>query len=405
MTGQQATGSGKHRAQTEERTTARARGYWNFIFISLLPACLLGLTAAVSALANPYDDAMKAVRALSESPNVRLLPFGRSGAGRQIPAYLISDFSVDPAKKARVIVVAGQHGDEYNPVKSVLTLSRQLSSGSRDDLLRGCVVIVAPMVNPDGIAAHRRSNASGADINRDWLDRRTRETQYIHSIIKTWRPHLIIDAHEWTGRHAGPTNCVELPYCRKPVPRHVMGTVAKRVAHAARLALVLNESDCDSRLLHRRYALLGYASYLIETAYDVDYAVKARTYMIAIEQAAECVAADANLRSALSPAAACFSLACVSAYLEPTRTGPLADPEASALATLALMTAAYCLVMWIVKPLAATAEPVWSRRYRKCSVDWDIEPHPLLSKHHLQPLTSRSWTHRRIRARYAHTST
>jgi len=262
------------------------------------------------------------------------------------------------------------------------------------------------MANPDGIAAHTRANASGTDINRDWFDRRTREAQYIHSIIKAWRPHLIIDAHEWTGPCAGPPNSVEQPHCGEADRERAMRIVAKRIAHAAGLAFIADGTDCDNRLLHRRYALLGYASYLIETAPDVDCAVKARAYIGAIERAAECVAADGKLRLALSPSSTSFNPAGVSAYLEPIRTGPLADPEASALAMLAAMTAAYCLMMWIVKPLTASTEPVWSRKYVKCSIDWETAAHTLMGKHGLAPLTSRSWTHRRLRSRYAaHTLT
>ena len=344
---------------------------------------------------------MKRVRLLSNSPNVRLLPFGKSGAGRPIPAYVISDFSVSPANKARVLVVAGQHGDEYNPVKSVLTLSRQLGSNFRDDLIRRCVIIVIPMANPDGIAAVTRSNAAGADINRDWIDRRTREAQYIHSIVKAWRPQAIIDAHEWTGPSPVPANSVELPRCKRTGQNHVMATVADRIAHATGLTLVRDSGSGDDRLLHRRYALLGYASYLIETAPGQDYAVKSHAYIGAVEQVAESVASDVKLRSALSPSSTSFSLTGVSAYLDPVPTGPIADPESSALAMAATALAAYCLMMWIVKPLAARSEPAWSRKFRKCSIDWDIEAHPLLKKRALEPLTSRSWTHRRLRARYA----
>lgn len=404
--------SGKQKAESSEQRTRGARRFHIGDSSLIDPSfalslcrvfaigCLLIVLVAPT-LANPYDEGMRRVRLLSESANVRLLPFGKSGAGRQIPAYVISDFSAEPANKARVMVVAGQHGDEYNPVKSVFTLSRQLGSGFRDDLIRSCVIIVVPMANPDGIAAHTRANASGVDVNRDWIDRRTREAQYIHSIIKAWRPHLIIDAHEWKGPCAGPANCVELARCDKADRNRAVVKVARHIAHAGGLALVRDGSNCDNRLLHRRYALLGYASYLLETAPDVDATIKARVYIGAIEKAAECAASDVKLRAALSPSSASFSLAGVSAYLEPIRTGPLTDPEASAVAVLAVMTAAYCLMMWIIKPLAQRTEGVWSHKYRKCSIDWDITPHPLLGKRSLQPLTSRSWTHRRLRSRYA----
>lgn len=355
---------------------------------------------AIPAFANPYDDGMKRVRLLSNSPDVRLLPFGKSGAGRPIPAYVVSDFSVDPANKARVLVIAGQHGDEYNPVKSILTLSRQLAAGYRDDLIRRCAIIVVPMANPDGIAARSRFNADGTDINRDWLDRHTCEARFVHSIIKAWRPQAIIDLHEWTGPSRVPANGVELPQCNRSAQSRAMASLSGRISRATGLA-VAREVGGNTSLLHRRYSQMGYASYLIETAPGEDYAVKSHAYMRAVEQVAESLAADTRLRSALSPSSAAFSLAGVISYLEPVAIGPLADPESSAVAMLAMAVAAYCLMMWVLKPLAVKGEPTWSHRFRKCSIDWDIDLHPFLKKHTLEPLTSRSWMHRRLRVRYA----
>jgi len=356
-------------------------------------------TLAPRAHANPYDDGMKRVRLLSESPSVRLLPFGQSGAGRRIPAYVISDFSVPPSDKARVLIIAGQHGDEYNPVAAVLTLSRQLSAGFRDDITRRCLIVVVPMANPDGIAAHTRLTSTGADMNRDWAGLRTCEAQYVHSIIKTWRPNAIIDAHEWTGPSPVPENSVEIPRCRLATRRHAIADLATRMAHAAGLMLVKDSGASDARLLHRRYDAIGYASYLIETAQGESYAAKSRAYVGAIEQVANAVAADVRLRSTLSPASTSFSPAGLSAYLDPA--APTADPEASALGMLASAVALYCLMMWIVKPLAAKRDSAWSRKFRKCSMDCDLQTHPLLRRRGLEPLTSRSSAHRRIRARYA----
>ena len=355
---------------------------------------------ALPTLANHFDDTMKRVRLLSESPNVRLLPFGRSAQGRPIPAFVVSDFSVDSTSKARLLIVAGQHGDEYNPVQSVMDLCGRLATGSRKDLLARCVIIVVPMANPDGVAASRRFNAGGADLNRDWLARRTREARCVHSIVKQWRPHAIIDAHEWTGPSPVPANGVELPRVERGHQQQAMGSVARTIAHSSGLTLIRDTGSSDGRLFHRRYASLGYASYMLETAPGEGYAAKSRAYAAAIVRVTESLASDTKLRSVLSPSAAAFSAAAVSSYLEPTPVGPFADPESSALAFAATAVAAYCLMMWILKPLAVKNETVWSRKFRKCSIDWDTSPHPMSKKRSLQPITSRSWAHRRLRTRY-----
>ena len=173
---------------------------------------VLGAMALTATCAgNPYDHAMRRVRLLSNSPHVRLIPFGKSHQGRAIPAFVISDFAVTSEKKARVMVCAGQHGDERNPVTSVMSLCGKLASGSRPDLLRRCVFIVVPIVNPDGFAAGKRLNARGLDINRDWKSLQTREARFVDDVIRAWRPHALIDAHEWTGPTLTPGNEIESP--------------------------------------------------------------------------------------------------------------------------------------------------------------------------------------------------
>ncbi len=370
------------------------------LFRALVFAFVL-MAVALTAYANPYDDGMRRVRLLSESPNVRLLPFGRSPLGRPIPAYIVSDFSVDSTKKTRVLVIAGQHGDEYNPVRSILALSWNLAAGSRTDLTRNCLILTIPMANPDGIALGMRLNSQGKDINRDWLDRSSPEAKYVHSIIKTWRPQAIIDAHEWTGPSPTPANGIELPLSYRRQQYQAMGSVAQGIARNAGLSLIRDTNNSDGRLFHRRYSALGYASYLIETAPGENYAAKSNAYTTAVEWTAGSLASSAKLRSAVSPASSAFNPTAVGSYLEPIRTGPFADAQATTLGLAAAAVAVYCLMVWVMRPLASKTETTWSHRYRKCSVDCDTLPHPLLKKRHLQPLTSRSWTHRRLRARYA----
>lgn len=363
-----------------------------------IPFLLLALALPVSA--NHFDDTMKRVRLLSNSPNVRLLPFGKSAQRRPIPAFVISNFDIDPANKARLLVVAGQHGDEYNPVKAVLTLSRELAAGAHKDLINGCVIVIIPMANPDGIATANRFNGAGLDLNRDWLDRSALETRYVHSIIKTWRPQAIIDTHEWTGPSLVPANGVELARSGKETQYEAMAGVSEQIARVGGLALIKDTGRSDGRLLHRRYSAMGYASYLIETAPGEDYSVKAHAYTAAVEQVAETLVSRPKLRQRLSPSSVVFNPMRVSAYLEPTPMGSMADPQSSALAFAATAMAAYCLIVWILKPIAVKKETAWSRKFRRCSIDWDVETHPLTKKRALLPLTSRSWTHRRLRSRY-----
>ncbi|NLN75982.1 MAG: DUF2817 domain-containing protein [Armatimonadetes bacterium] len=362
-----------------------------FTFFALLsPAC-----------ANLYDDAIQQVRAISDSPNVRLLPFGKSAQGRSIPAFLITDFSSNSVGKARVMIISGQHGDEPNPISAVLKLCNDLAGGSNQDMLKGCIIIVAPTVNPDGIAVKNRYNSQGIDINRDWIDRQTAEARYVHCLIRHWRPQVILDVHEWTGPSQVPGNGIEVAYVSRSSQSNAMLVLGKRIAQSSGLTLIQVSSHSNKHLFHRRYSDLGYASFLLETAPGESRDYKFKAYISAIEQAAQEVAGKVKLREQLSPSSASFNATAVSSYLEPAAKRPFADPEASAIMCVSLVVAAYCVLMWILKPLAAIREIKWSRRFLRCSIEWDDQIHPLLKKRRIEPITSRSWARRRIRSRYA----
>ncbi|MCX8053322.1 MAG: M14 family zinc carboxypeptidase, partial [Armatimonadetes bacterium] len=175
---------------------------------------------------------------MSNSPNVRLIPFGKSYNGRVIPAFVISDFATRSDQKARVLLLAGQHGDEPSPVWSVLSLCGKLASGSNPDLLKKCVLIVTPIANPDGFASRSRLNGQGRDINRDWAILKTPEAQFVHQIIKTWRPHLMIDTHEWTRSTLTSGNEIECPPTATRTQWAAMMSVARRVESRSALAAV-----------------------------------------------------------------------------------------------------------------------------------------------------------------------
>ena len=369
-----------------------------FVLMSA-PALVWQTSGQCQAGLNPYDKAMKQVRVLSESPHVRLLPFGESHAGRAIPAFVISDFSQDASKKARILICAGQHGDEYNPVRSILSLCKELSSGKQPELLSRCAIVVAPVVNPDGTAESRRANAQGRDVNRDWMALKSREAQYVHGIIKRWKPHVLIDVHEWIGAAPVTRNGIEVPRCPLISQEKAVGDLARQVARQAGLTRIPCSAHSDKRLFHRRYALLGYATYLLETGPGQDYAAKDRAYKSAVATMARALAENQATWAKLSPASKRFDVAAVSAYLEPVPIGS-GNSACSALPLTVLMLGIYCLLVWVMKPLGRKDETTWSRRFRRCLVDGELETHPLLMRHTLCPITLKSWINRRIRVRY-----
>lgn len=118
------------------------------------------------------------------------------------------------------------HGDETSGADAALALAHHLASATDDataQLLENVVVIIDPLMNPDGrdrflkmIAEARaanpnvddqslvhsgywpygRTNHYQFDMNRDWIFGVTPETRGRIRAVREWNPQLFVDAHE-----------------------------------------------------------------------------------------------------------------------------------------------------------------------------------------------------------------
>lgn len=106
-----------------------------------------------------------------------------------------------------VLVVGGIHGDE--PASA--TLARVLCDhlDRHPAAVRGRRVIVAPAVNPDGLARGQRANARGVDLNRNFDTPNWRrdprhgarpmsepETRFIARLIRRYDPAVVVQIHQ-----------------------------------------------------------------------------------------------------------------------------------------------------------------------------------------------------------------
>lgn len=124
----------------------------------------------------------------------RQVTIGRSGEGRPLTATQIGS----PESPVRILVMAGQHGDERTAMASV----RRLEAACRDHWAVDGNLQIALLAeaNPDGAFRKTRAIAGGIDLNRDHQLLRAPETIALHRFIRTWRPHLVVDVHNYPSR-------------------------------------------------------------------------------------------------------------------------------------------------------------------------------------------------------------
>lgn len=101
------------------------------------------------------------------------IEYGRTRGGRSLAALRISSPKQNAGGVARpVVLIAGTiHGDEYLGVEDKLPrwfLENKDKGGLGAFLNKGGIVLMAPILNPDGYEARRRESDSGRDLNRDF---------------------------------------------------------------------------------------------------------------------------------------------------------------------------------------------------------------------------------------------
>lgn len=283
----------------------RLRIYVIFIVVITISASALAIAADSSA----YVALTNRISVLSSSKYTRTITGGKTVTGRPIYAYAMSDFRVSSASKTRVLIISGQHGDEVNPIKAVVSFSENLAQGVYPGILSHNLVIIVPIVNPDGLANGTRLNNLGMDLNRGWQTLDTSENQYVHNIIKLFKPQLLIDAHEWFSVPDLPGNGIELAWSASSIQRKTMARIAGRVDGVAGLTQIECRRDSNPALFHRRYSRLGYAAFLLETEPNLSYTKKETAYKRAFLTAITELDSNPGMSKRISPASTGWSMA------------------------------------------------------------------------------------------------
>jgi hypothetical protein len=91
------------------------------------------------------------------------------------------------------------HGGEESGADASLKVLYDLAARTdcaAEQILDEAIVLIVPILNPDGRELDQRRNVNGFDMNRDWFARTQPEIDGVIEFMRQYPPQLAIDAHE-----------------------------------------------------------------------------------------------------------------------------------------------------------------------------------------------------------------
>lgn len=151
----------------------------------------------------PYDTVMAFWTELARArPEVTIFPVARTLMGREVVLVAIAGEPVhsagDAVRSGRAIVLIANavHGDEPAGIEASQIVARDLLYGDLRHVLDDVVVLIVPVLNPDGREARRRTNEAGLDLNRDYVKLESQEIRgLVTRVLREWTPDIHVDTH------------------------------------------------------------------------------------------------------------------------------------------------------------------------------------------------------------------
>ena len=166
----------------------------------------------------------------NQSPYARLNTLAVSTEGRYVPLLVIGNPLPDNPEELRndprivVYLQANIHAGEVEGKEATQMLARDLLKDPESDILKNVVVLINPILNPDGnekFSTKNRTNQNGPpsvgvryngqhlDLNRDAMKLETPEIRGVVNMLNYWDPAISVDCHTTNGSfHEEPTTFV-----------------------------------------------------------------------------------------------------------------------------------------------------------------------------------------------------
>lgn len=136
------------------------------------------------------------------SPEVSIKPLTMTLLDRPLTLVTISREPIldsrDAIRSGKTIVLIANsvHGPETSGKEASQLIARDLVAGDLRHILDDVIVLIVPIINPDGGEVLRRTNEEGFDMNRDYIKL---ESQEIHALVtkvmNEWTPDIHLDTH------------------------------------------------------------------------------------------------------------------------------------------------------------------------------------------------------------------
>ncbi len=94
--------------------------------------------------------------------------------------------------RKKALLVSCLHGQEPDTLQTNL---KTLEKIMQNDLLNFWEITSIPIANPDGKKLQTRCNARGIDLNRDFIEKKAKETKAIIQLYKEFKPEIVLDYH------------------------------------------------------------------------------------------------------------------------------------------------------------------------------------------------------------------